>query len=305
MGYDSRMRVLVTGGTGFVGNAIVGRLVRQGHEVRVLSRRGGSTIPGASGVAGTILSSVDVAEALSGCHGVIHLVGIIREMENQTFERIHTEATANLIHCLKSEGISRLVHMSALGARVEAPARYHRSKAAAENLVKTSALEWTIFRPSLIYGRGDGFVRLFDGISRWSPIVPVMGPGDNLLQPIDVETVAEAFVQALENPKSIGQVLDLCGPGRPTFLEVVRCILEIRGRTRWVLRVPWGLARLQATAFEWIFPKILGMPPPLNRDQLLMLQEDNIGDPEPALQILGVKGPEWKNGLREMLAQSR
>lgn len=176
--------------------------------------------------------------------------------------------------------------MSALGARPDSPARYHRSKAAAEVLIQSSGLDWTIFRPSLVYGPGDGFVNLFDRISQWSPIVPVMGPGTNFLQPVAVEIVAEAFAVALQSTSCVGQTIDLCGLERLSFRAVIQRILAVRNRGRWVVSIPWPVARLQARIMEWAFPTLLRRASPLNRDQLLMLQEDNVGDPAPALQLL-------------------
>jgi NADH dehydrogenase len=284
--YGERVKVLVTGGTGFIGTALVKTLVRNGNQVVVFSRGFKDPQSSVRWVQGSVLDLGQLQGALAGCDAAIHLVGIISEIGDQTFERMHVEATRNVVEALHRAGVRRLVHMSALGARPDAPARYHRSKAAAEALVRSSGLDWTIFRPSLVYGPGDAFVNLFDRISRWSPIVPVMGPGTNLLQPVAVEIVAEAFATALKSTSSIGQTIDLCGPERLSFRAVLRRILAARSRSRWVVSVPWPVARLQARIMEWAFPTLLRRASPLNRDQLLMLHEDNVGDPAPALQLL-------------------
>ncbi len=280
------MKVLVTGGTGFIGSVVVETLIREGHEVVVFSRRIPHPRQGLQSVQGSILDFERLRMALAGCDAAIHLVGIISEIGDQTFERMHVGATRTMVDALQAAGIRRLVHMSALGARPDSPARYHRTKAAAEGLVRSSGLDWTIFRPSLVYGSGDAFVNLFDRISRWSPVVPVMGPGTNLLQPVAVEFVAEAFATALKTSGSFGHTIDLCGPERLSFRAVIRRILAARNRTRWIVSIPWNLARLQARILEWVFPTFLGKVSPLNRDQLLMLHEDNVGDPAPALQLL-------------------
>jgi NADH dehydrogenase len=284
--YGGHVKVLVTGGTGFIGTALVKALVRNGHQVVVFSRGFKDPQRSVEWVQGSVLDRDRLRGALAGCDAAIHLVGIISEIGDQTFERMHVEATRNVVDSLHWAGVRRLVHMSALGARPDAPARYHSSKAAAEALVRSSGLDWTIFRPSLVYGPGDAFVNLFDWISKWSPIVPVMGPGTNLLQPVAVEFVAEAFATALNSTPSLGQTIDLCGPDRLSFRALIQRILAARGRTRWVLSIPWPLARLQARMMEWLFPTLLRKAPPLNRDQLLMLHEDNVGDPAPALQLL-------------------
>ncbi len=294
------MNILVTGGTGFIGTQVATRLIAGGHQVRVLSRGTKPTVSGAQWVRGSVLEEGTLAEALHGCDAVVHLVGIISEIGSQTFERMHIEATAKVVSAMRQNGVNRLVHMSALGARSNAPSRYHRTKAAAEALVRESGLAWTIFRPSLAYGRGDGFVTLFDRISRWSPIIPVFGSGTNQLQPLPVRTVAEAFSRALENIGTVSQIVDLVGPQPLSFREILRTLLLVRGRRRWLVSVPMPLARLQARLLETIFPTVFGAAPPLNRDQLLMLQEDNVGDPQQAERLMGISTVSFKQGLQGM-----
>ena len=150
---------------------------------------------------------------------VIHLVGIISEAGDQTFENVHTRGTQNLVHAARRAGVKRLLHMSALGTRPNAVARYHQSKWAAEEIVRESGLEWTIFRPSIIYGPDDGFVNLFAKISRFSPLVPIVGNGQTKFEPVPVEAVAHAFVKGLTEPKAIGSAFDLCGPSTLTLNE--------------------------------------------------------------------------------------
>ena len=276
------------------------RLIAGGHQVRVLSRGTRPTVSGVQFIRGSVLEEGTLTEAMQGCDTVVHLVGIISEIGIQTFERMHTEATAKVVGAMRQNGVNRLVHMSALGARPNAPSRYHRTKAAAEALVRESSLSWTIFRPSLVYGRGDGFVTLFDRIARWSPIIPVFGSGTNQLQPLPARTVAEAFSSAVENDGTVSQTVDLVGPHPQSFREILRTLLLVRGRRRWLVSVPMPLARLQARMLEAIFPTVFGAAPPLNRDQLLMLEEDNVGDPQQAERLMGISSVSFKQGLQEM-----
>lgn len=294
------MNILVTGGTGFIGTQVVNRLIAGGHQVRVLSRGIRPNRFGAQWVRGSVLAEAELAQAMQGCDAVVHLVGIISEVGSQTFERMHTEATANVLHAMQRCGVKRLAHMSALGARPDAPARYQQTKAAAEALVRASGFGWTIFRPSLVYGRGDGFVTLFDRMSRWSPIIPVFGPGTNRFQPIPVQAVATAFADSLECQAALGQTFDLVGPKPLSFREILGTLLLVRKRRRWLISVPWPVARLQARLLEMIFPVLFRAAPPLNRDQLLMLQEDNVGNPEAARTLLDVSAVDFEQGLREM-----
>ncbi|PYK98025.1 MAG: hypothetical protein DME19_14010, partial [Verrucomicrobia bacterium] len=176
-----------------------------------------------------------------------------------------------------------------------------RSKWAAEEMVRRSGLAWTMFRPSIIYGPNDGFVNLFARIAKFSPVLPVMGSGKSRLQPVAVEEVAACFVRALQEPRSAGRTFDLCGNEVFTLEELLDLILEVRGRKRMKLHVPWPLARCQAAFLEFVFPRLLGRAPPLNRDQLIMLQEDNVGDPKPAMELFGLKPTSFREGIARYL----
>jgi len=295
------MRVVVTGGTGFVGREIVGQLVREGHSVRVVSRGVRSPVPGADRVCGSVLEPESLPAAFRGCEAVVHLVGIISEIGKQTFEQVHAEGTRHVIAACEVVGIRRLVHMSALGTRAGARSRYHQSKWHGEERVRASQLAWTVFRPSLIYGPGDGFVTLFARMARWSPVLLVLGSGRQQFQPVAVKEVAQCFVGALRHPESAGRTFDLCGPERLTMNELLRAIASVMGRPRLQLHLPWKMASLQARILECVFPVVFRSAPPLNRDQVLMLQEDNIGDPEPAWRLFGIEPVRFSDGIRAFL----
>jgi len=285
-------RVLVTGGTGFVGWAIVDELLRTKHEVRLLTRREPSSqAPSASGAKvfqGNVLKPASLELPCAGVDAVIHLVGIISEVGNQTFESVHTCGTANIVEAARNAGFRRFIHMSALGTRPNAVARYHKSKWAAEEVVRAGGLDWTIFRPSIIFGPGDGFANLFARLSRFSPVVPIPGSGRTRFQPVHVEDVARSFVRALNEPRAIGRTLDLCGPETRTLEEIIDQVLRTAGRRRLKWRIPLWLARTQAAVAEFLFATLLRKPPPLNRDQLIMLQEDSVGDTESWKDLLQI-----------------
>ena len=295
------MRVLITGGSGFIGREVVRQLQATNTTVRVLARGIRPQLFGVETCPGSVLEPDTLPPAMKDCDAVIHLVGIITETGNQTYERVHTEGTANVLISMRAMGISTLVHMSALGTRPDAKARYHQSKWAAEELVRNSGSAWTIHRPSLVYGPGDGFVNLFAQISRWSPILPLLG-SHSLVQPISVEDVARCFVESLTRDICKNKTYDLCGSTRFTYRELIQEILRATGRRRLCLPVPLALAKLPAWVGERTVPLLTGKGPPLNTDQLLMLAENNVGDVEAMRRDFEFDPIRFEDGIRRWLA---
>lgn len=296
-------RVFLTGATGFVGRAVIHALRAEGHTVRCLVRRGSERdlrgLGAIERVEGDVLVRRGLADDLAGCSAVIHLVGIIRERPaaGATFERVHVEGTRNMLQAAAEAGVRRFVHMSALGTRPGARARYHQTKWAAEEAVRTSGLAWTIFRPSIIYGRGDGFVTLLAGLVRRLPVVPVIGTGQARLQPVPVEQVAEAFARSVTMTATEKQTYEVVGPDAVTLLQLIDLIGAALGR-RGVrtVRIPVRLVRPLARAFQWL-PGF-----PITPDQLLMLEEDNVGDGSAFYRTFGLTPVPLAAGIQRMLA---
>jgi len=302
--------VVLTGGSGFVGRAVLARLLRAGHVVRLLARNPSSpalrTLANADAVSvfpGDVLSAPTLAPAFEGADAVIHLVGIISESGASNFSRVHVAGTQNVVAAAQRGGLKRFIHMSALGTRPAAVSRYHRTKWEAEEIVRRSGLSFTIFRPSLIFGPSDQFVNLLATLARVSPVIPILASRQAHFQPLAVEVVAEAFVRALDAAAAANRTLDLCGPEALTFEQILDAILEVSGRRRLRWRVPPILARWQATWFEWIFPRLLRRPPPLNRDQLIMLAEDHRGDARTANDLFGLSPVRFREGIARYLGK--
>jgi len=271
------MRVFVVGGTGFVGQEVVRLLLARGHTPLVLARRSRPLPEGAVLVEGDIAREVP---DLEGAEAAIYLAGIIRE-RGQTFRAVHVDGVRNLLRAMERAGVGRLLHMSALGARPEAPSRYHRTKAEGEALVRQSGLSHAIFRPSLIFGPGDEF---FGGVLRGLvctplPFVPLIGDGSFPFRPVYVGDVAEAFVGALE--RGLEGIYDLVGPKEYTFRELLQLVMEVLGRRKPFLSLPlWLMDRL--------VPLLSPLPiSPLTLDQYLMLKEGNTAPfPEAIRELL-------------------
>lgn len=295
-------RVFVTGGTGFVGRAVIQALRAEGYAVRCLVRRGSERDLHGFGaierVEGDIMARQTLEEGMSGCDAVVHLVGIIRERPatGSTFERVHVQGTRNVLDAAAATGARRYVHMSALGARSGARSRYHRTKWAAEEAVRSSPLPWTIFRPSIIYGRGDEFVTMLRGMIERLPVVPVIGSGRQKLQPVPVEQVAQAFARALALEPTVKHSYDVGGPDAVSMVELLEAIARALGRRRPLrVHIPIGLVR-SATRLLHRLPGF-----PLTPDQLLMLEEDNTCDPSAFYTTFHLTPVPLATGLRAML----
>ncbi len=301
------MEVVVTGGTGFIGGTLTRELAASGHSLRLVVRPGHrhkhEPLPASAALCPVDLESdpQGTQRVFRGADAVIHLVGIISEVGRQTFERVHHELTQRVVAAARAAGVPRLLHMSALGTRPGARSRYHRTKWAAEEVVRQTALRWTIFRPSLIHGPGDHFTHLYARLARWSPLVPVPGPGTNLLEPIAVEQVARAFRVALTHPQAAGGTFDLCGRDRLSFDAAIRTVLDVIHCRRWIVHLPWAVAGFQARLLEILFPALLRRAPPFNTDQLLMLQEHNIGNGRQADAAFGLDHLPFADALRRHL----
>jgi NADH dehydrogenase len=212
-----------------------------------------------------------------GREAVINLVGILHESARDTFERVHVELTRKVIAACQGAGVSRLLHMSALGASADAPSAYQKSKAAAEAMVAASGLQWTIFRPSVIFGRDDHFLNMFARLSRMLPVVALASPKARF-QPVYVGDVAHCFVRAIHDDLTFGSRYDLCGPKAYTLRELVAYVGETAGAVRPVVSLGPGLSTLMATLLEHLPGRLL------TRDNLASMRRDNVCDcPFPAV----------------------
>lgn len=292
------MKIFIAGGTGFVGGHLIDALRQHGHEMRLLvHRRTPQVLNDIEEVAGDVTDLESFEHAAEGCDAVINLVGIIRESPARgvTFQRLHVQATANLLAVTARSGIRRFLQMSALGTRPDAVSGYHRTKFQAEELVRSSGLDVTIMRPSLIYGPGDAFINMLAGQLRLAPIMPVIGSGSYRLQPIYASDVARCFALALEMPETVGGCFALCGNDRLSYLELLDVIAAAMGRSApFTPHMPLGLMKL-------VIPIMQHLPRfPITTDQLQMLIEENICDGS-WKNVFGFEPRDLREGIREYL----
>lgn len=272
------MKVFITGGTGYVGRVIVEACIRAGHEVTLLARPNSQrNFPddNVHVVTGDLFDEAFLTKQMSGCDAVIHLVGIIREMPRRgvTMEHVHFDGTMVVIQASAQAQIGRYVHMSALGARAEATSSYHRSKWKAEEAVRRSGLSYTVFRPSVVFGDGGpgpNFISQLTDLIRSSPVTPVIGDGRTQLQPVHVQTVADAFCRALISDEAVGKTYELGGPDVVTYLNILQRIAHSLNRPLRPVHVPMSVMR-PLTALLQRIPAF-----PITMDQLTMLKEGNV-----------------------------
>ena len=270
------MRVLVTGGTGFVGPKVVHELRARGHVVRALVRRREREKAlrawGCELVAGNMTDPDSLHRAVEQCDAVVHLVSIIRGPRGD-FGRVMVRGTQDLVLASREAGVGRFVLMSALGVseRNRDLVPYFRAKWEMERSVHESGLERVIFRPSFVFGRDGGILPMLLRQVRLSPVTPVVGHGNERLQPIWVEDVASCFAQSVELPEAANRTFELGGPVAVSWNEFWERLKRVLGKRRPSVHVPFGVMRAQAAVTE----RLPGAP--VSRDQLTMLElGDNV-----------------------------
>lgn len=309
------LTVAVTGGTGFVGRHVVLALLERGARVALLKRPGrDGRRPGEVGrllaqvltaggrvVEGDLADPGALAELVAGAGCVVHLVGIIRERprQGQTFEAVVQRGSRAVVEAARAAGVGRFVLMSALGADPGSPLPYFRTKGLAEEAARQAGFrELFIFRPSIIYGPGDGFVSLLARILRWTPVFPIFGDGQSPLRPVAVQGVAQAFARAcLDPPGGPGvRVYEVAGPQVLSYREVVQTIARVLGRRVHLVSVPLGLV--------WPLVRVGQHLPgfPITAQQLQMLLLGSTGDPTAFYRDFEVPPVAFQEGIAAWLA---
>lgn len=299
---------MVTGATGFVGRYVVRELLARGLKPVCVVRSPGRLFgqhrdvdpERLTAITGSLSHHSALQQAADLSQATIHLVGIIleRRLRGQTFQRVHVGGTRNVLTAVQRAGIRRYVHMSALGTRPDADSAYQRTKWAAEELVRGSNLDWTIFRPSLIHGPDGEFMRLMRRfVCGWvPPVMPYFGTGQAKVAPVSVKDVATCIVEALSRPQAVGKIVPMGGARAYTWVELYNaCRALIPGARHWKplasLPVPVAKAAALLSAppmaiAELLIPS-LGLLR-FDRGQVSMAQEDSVCDPSVAKRLFGI-----------------
>jgi NADH dehydrogenase len=286
-------RVLLLGGTGYVGDALRERLRAAGHDVTLLVRPGkDASAYEAAGFATVRGDSTDPASLVRAMQAVqpeavINLVAVIKERGDVTFEKLNYEASANAIDAARQTGVRRFIQMSALGAGNLPDFPYHYHKWRAENELKDSGLDWTIFRPSIIFGPGakdkPQFVAQLADVVKKAPIIPVVGDGRSRFQPVHLDDVGDAFARAVSDPATIGQTYELAGAEVLTYEEILDECARTLGTQKKKMHVPVALM-MPAAAVMGAVPFV---DAPVTTEQLKMLKLDNTTEDNALPQLVG------------------
>ena len=281
--------ILVIGGTGFLGSAVVRELARRTASAdscfTLPTRRRERAkhlivLPTVRVVDADVHDPATLARLMEGQDAVINLVGILKGGEGQPygkgFARAHVELPSKIAAAAKAAGVSRVLHVSALKAAADAPSGYLRSKAAGEAALREAGLDLTIFRPSVIFGRGDSFLTLFAKLAKIAPLFPLAGANARF-QPVWVEDVAAVIADSLQHAGSMGAAYDLCGPTQYSLRQLVGYAAAVAGHPRAIIGLPEAVAWLQAWAMEFI-PN-----GPMTRDNVRSMRVPSVCDGDCAL----------------------
>ncbi len=272
--------ILVLGGTGFVGRHVCEQLQRAGHRTTVPTRHPKHAdnvrhLPLLTVLTADIHRVDELTQLMAGHDAVINLVAILHGNE-RSFEQVHVDLPRTIAQACERSGVTRVVHVSALGAATDAPSMYQRSKARGEQVLQAAPLDLTVLRPSVIVGEGDSFLNLFARVQQWLPVFPLAG-ADTRFQPVWVEDVARAIAHALTHPTTIGQTVELVGPDVFTLRELARMAGQAAGCPRPV----WGLPRALAY-FQALFMEMAPGVPLMSTDNLSSMEVPNVASPASA-----------------------
>jgi NADH dehydrogenase len=296
-------RIFIAGGTGFVGNRLRRSLNK--HPLRIGARSvNGVKADGHDDVEFVeldLVSDADLDGRLDGCWAVVNLVAIIEERGNATFDRVIRQGTERLVEAAKRAGITRFVQISAIGARDEPAYPYFQAKYRAEQAVIESGLDWTILRPSIVFGQGDGFISRLADVIKNAPVMPILGSGESKFQPLSVIDLGDAIAAAVFSPDTSRRIVELAGPDQIALREMMTLVAEKLGRAKPQVKIPIPLMRLVLAATR---PLPARLRPPITIQQLKMLDIDNTTPNSGTSQLIGREPRRLVDGIDYILSDN-
>ncbi len=294
----------IAGGTGFVGRHLCKTLKEKGCAVSLLVRsekKAEQAISeGYRPHLGDITRGKTLKGALNEIDVVVNLVGIIRQTPELSFHSAHVEGTFNLVEEAKKAGVRLFFYQSALGAELNSPFKYSKTKAEAEEIVKASGIPYIIFRPSLIIGKGDGFTKSILDVLERLPVVPVPGKGEARFQPLSIDDWVKCFIRTMEAEGFTGRTIEFGGPEYLTYNEIVKTVMDISGISKPVVHLPKGLVKAGIPLNR--FASALGIKiPTITAEQIDLLQKDNITDIDSIEKHFGFKPMRYEDALKKAL----
>lgn len=299
--------ILVAGGTGLVGGAIVRELARRGKKVAVLTRDAERAQKNLAGVAeareGDVRDPMTLGSAVEGVETVIgaqQFPGYPMEDKGKgrTFEEVDAKGTESLVEAAKAAGVKRYIYLSGAGAGKDAKYHWFRSKWRAEEAVRNSGLTYVILRPSWIFGPEDVSLNRFLNMSRFLPFVPLIGnPGKQRVQPVFIEDVAKIAAESVDNPTADNQTFEIGGPEAMTMNELIKVALDVAGRKRLMLATPTPVMKLVASIAQHAPGK------PLTPDAIDFITQDALGDPTEVQEALGIEVTPLRDALETYLGK--
>jgi len=283
------MNVAIVGATGFVGSHLVPHLLKAGHRVIAVSRKGRRQPEWTDAVearAANVSTGAGLDAALAGSDAIVHLVAIPRESRGRRFEEVNVRGTRRVVDAAMRAKIRRFVHLSVMGAVDDPKLGYLWSKWRGEQSVRESWLDWVVLRPSLMFGEGDGFFNIVKTTLRfWSPgVVAIPGSGDARFQPLSVDDLAIAVERSLTDADRAGSVYELGGPDWLTYGQIVDEVMRVTRIRRLKLPMPIPLISALTAVTDRVLPIF-----PVSHDQISSLQRPNYTELDAFEKAFGVK----------------
>jgi len=291
------LKIAVTGASGFVGSHLVKALAPTEHSLKALYHKKAADQKSNENI-DIVFADVHDLDSLNhafeNINVVYHLVGIIAETRRLTFDKTVINGTNNVVAACLKNNVKHIIYLSALGTSENAETKYHQSKWIAEETVRKSGIDYTILRPSVIFGEGDGFVSMLTGMINKSPLTPVIGRGEFLLQPVYIDDLVYMMIDSLVNEKAGNKTIEIGGPKGLSYKEILAILKRVLNKKRGNLYLPIWLMKLNAVILERIFK-----PSPITTDQLKMLEIGNTCDNKTLHELFEIELTFFEEGLRK------